>query len=408
MNNNTNKFLSLCEENDYNSVLNFYNNNAKINLRYNNEEAFKIMCLRGNIDLIKWVLKVEPNINIFIDNNECFNILCKNGHYKTFIWLYIKYCNEKSINNIYLLFIETCKGGNIKLVKYVFSIFRDNIKNRMKEILNFICRYGNIEMLKYIISQIDDLNRFNQETLLESAYLSEDLEMIKYLTGLFDDKNDYYITFFDLVIYISNIEIIKWFINRYNINDLTIKDNAIFFNLLENEKFEGLEYFILNYQNVIDKINNNINQKSKLDNFVLNSNSIKVQHLKLLLENFNIDLTGRDHLFFRNNCYSANIKILEFLNSRYPNKYYFKYINNEITDWYINREVKIVEDKLVDEIDICPICLDSKSDIISKCSHQFCIDCITTIFSKSRNFTICPICRSSVKEFNSLIKYIII
>ena len=408
MNTNTSKFLLLCEENNYNNILDFYNNNSKIYLRYNNEEAFKILCLRGNIDLIKWILKIEPNINIFIDNNECFNILCRNGHFKTFIWLYLKYCNGKSLNDIYLLFTDACRGGNIKLVKYVFSIFKDRLTNKMIEILNFICRYGNMEILKYILTEIENLENYNCYMILENCYMSENLEIIDYMTNVIEFENkfkDEYKTFLlEIVTILSNIEIIKWFINKYKITDLSFDNNSLFFNLLENDNYEGIEYLFEVNKDVKDIIKNNDLQTNKLKNFLKSTTNVNIETLKLILNNFeDINIFDNDHLFFRNNCNSQNIEVIKFLVKRYPTYYYIQVINSELIDWYIKRNLFVSENKIIKSLETCPICLEKDSEIISSCHHQFCFECINVIYSRSRDIIKCPICRASVKSFNPLI-----
>ena len=47
----------------------------------------------------------------------------------------------------------------------------------------------------------------------------------------------------------------------------------------------------------------------------------------------------------------------------------------------------------IDEVDECSICMNNKCNIITKCNHQFCLQCLEENYKKSKD---CPVCRQQI------------
>ena len=145
-------FISICKENSYNDTVNFYNNNTNLII---DNEIFEIFCYNGNLELMKWALKINPNIDVTINNGKNFHTLCKQGHFRAFKWLYVVYYHDGKINDLYLLFINACQGGNIMLIKYIYSLFHTRISNRIEDIYNFILTSNNAEVQDVVLDLLE-------------------------------------------------------------------------------------------------------------------------------------------------------------------------------------------------------------------------------------------------------------
>ena len=71
---------------------------------------------------------------------------------------------------------------------------------------------------------------------------------------------------------------------------------------------------------------------------------------------------------------SSSGGLATWLKSINPNEYFFEVANYTILNWYISKIIKIYGVQEVEEIDECPICFTTSSDMITSCDHQFCRD----------------------------------
>ena len=82
-------FVHSCEYGHL-EVVQYIYNIGEINIHFSKELSFRSACRSGNLEIVKWLLEIEPQINIHIHND--------------------------------LAFVEGCKNGNITLVKFLFEL----------------------------------------------------------------------------------------------------------------------------------------------------------------------------------------------------------------------------------------------------------------------------------------------
>ena len=91
---------------------------------------------------------------------------------------------------------------------------------------------------------------------------------------------------------------------------------------------------------------------------------------------------------------SEYFEIVDWIMEIEPERYNIQY-NGEMTEiisFEINKKLVIEKSKIVENIIECPICYDTKSQIITCCDHQFCYNCFNEYFKKNTNIC-CPYCR---------------
>lgn len=73
------------------------NNNLPVDIHYNNDEAFRFSCQRGDLESAKWLIgysnKINSKININARDEYAFRYACFNGHLEVAKWL-VEYGKE--------------------------------------------------------------------------------------------------------------------------------------------------------------------------------------------------------------------------------------------------------------------------------------------------------------------------
>ena len=102
----------------------------------------------------------------------------------------------------------------------------------------------------------------------------------------------------------------------------------------------------------------------------------------------NIDIRFNNDQAFISACKSDNIEVASYLESLLSSFYNLEIENEHIIKYSINKFPFF--DKISVVIDKCCICYETNSNIITECTHQFCYDCLSMWYDKSKR---CPYCR---------------
>ena len=239
-------------------------------------------------------------------------------------------------------------------------------------------------------------------------YYPNIIENIKYFNEVCDTGN------LEIVIYMHNIQKQKQIIINYE---------ELFINVCNNNKTNIAEWIL--------SIDNNINNTHFLEYvFIIFGFRMNIYILKWLLKiNPTININIHNNIIFKNACINGNIDIVKLL-FKFNNNIDISCIKNylylneninkctETLQWItynnskyavycdhgtIKCKIKIISDiKIIDNIEICIICLDRNCNIITNCNHQYCLDCISIWYNKDKS---CPICRKNDKLYFFEIKY---
>ena len=76
------EFINLCINGKLNELKKYYSEYEKINIHYNEEEAFKKSCYFGHIEIVKWLFEKSQDTEIGLINiqwmvNVLFYIVAK-------------------------------------------------------------------------------------------------------------------------------------------------------------------------------------------------------------------------------------------------------------------------------------------------------------------------------------------
>lgn len=127
-----------------------------INVRENDDYAFRLSCIGGDLNFVKFLFEFDKNINIHNRNELAFRVSCKYGNLEIAQWLY--FLDNKidvHTDNEYAFRIS-CKNGYIDVAKWLYSLDNKiNIRMNNDEIFKIACRSGHIKIAKWLCTICD-------------------------------------------------------------------------------------------------------------------------------------------------------------------------------------------------------------------------------------------------------------
>ena len=168
-----NDFFQLMIEFNYKDCAQYLLNEHSIEISANNEEAFKLACASGNVNMVKMLL--HHNIHIDISNNEeeAMKRACKYGNLLVVKFLHkIKPSIDLSIHQDEM-FYSSCINGKINIVKWLYHHRGNNIHPDaiLKHGLIGACKNGHLEVAKWLYNTFDnvDLTIDSDASFIEAA-----------------------------------------------------------------------------------------------------------------------------------------------------------------------------------------------------------------------------------------------
>ena len=112
-----------------------------------------------------------------------------------------------------------------------------------------------------------------------------------------------------------------------------------------------------------------------------------------------INIYADEHWAFIRTCKNGHTNTALFFANTYPDLYCVKTDKqNNITEWFVRKNIIVSKTKIIKDIDDCIICRTYKSNIITSCNHQFCYECLNYLYRDSKNM-LCPLCRNKNIKF---------
>jgi ankyrin repeat protein len=151
-------FYRACIENLFDYAKYLVKNNKDIDFSKIANICFFETCLKGNLDMLSWLLTIIKN-DINIDYNNAFLAACKNGHLHVMKWL-LSIKNDKiNINESDdCVFKMACENGYLNIVKWLLSIDNNNIK--IFPGYDIACKFDNQEITCFLLT-LDPKRKLN-------------------------------------------------------------------------------------------------------------------------------------------------------------------------------------------------------------------------------------------------------
>jgi hypothetical protein len=130
-----------------------------------------------------------------------------------------------------------------------------------------------------------------------------------------------------------------------------------------------------------------------------------------------IDLCTADDYAFKNACVNGHLHVAQWLVSLAPNKYtiwidprtnQITSIINPFSPTHLRKTSKVLH---LNDIDECPICYNTQSNLQTPCGHQFCEPCLQKWLSDQKglsNKQSCPYCMANISATTTTFQPIIL
>ena len=154
---------------------------------------------------------------------------------------------------------------------------------------------------------------------------------------------------------------------------------------------------ILEYQSLIES--NEINYDDAFT-YACKNGHIDVAKWLLSIKS-DIDISANDDKAFTDACLNDHINIAKWFIELNPQKYVIEIINSKIVSFQIRKTLKLLPDVIsFNEIKQCIICCIEQSNIITRCNHQFCNQCLNSWYTINKT---CPCCRELLINCNKIL-----
>lgn len=353
---------------------NLFKNNNKQSMGscYSNISVLLEQTIEKN-DFVLFKKIIENNINEFKNNNYCFydiysNIikLCR------FDVSYQQYVNLFNIilvkNCIYINYVERFLKNNMIIINDLDIIFSDQeYLIYIDEIFYYLMRNHGYKNARFLIQKFHNNITFNIQKIYIFAFDQENVECFE---TYFNLSNINYVYIFLVGCKLDDMKLIEIaskhcsdYINEKLINGMAVINNFSIYEkhnimlwLSKKNNFDYSHNFVIDKYKIIDekqswfcfqyKINNKTTTIASDNFYDLANENIIIKTLN------NSELFSNEILFFS------------------------KKINEKNND--------------IDDCEKCPICLIKTNDIITNCTHKYCLSCIIKCKNNSEK---CPICR---------------
>tara|TARA_Y100000991_G_C21975361_1_gene351866 strand:- start:2051 stop:3250 length:1200 start_codon:yes stop_codon:yes gene_type:complete len=389
------KFLLICEKADTKEVQKYFNNHNNLQLSYNDHEALYWFCNSNNIELIKWYLNNQSTDNNI--PNSIINNIMQMGN-ASIIDIFEKY--NCSFDKMELLKLSCRYNNNIIFFKIINDMDYNDINNNLFSMLKLtvIHNEDDLKIIKKLIEY--NINNDLINGIFNNIYLYDKYKTFNYLIQFFSKKLNLDIVFYNICSY-SKLEFIELFYNIFPNYDFSNNCNAVI-QSFHNDDGGIIEFLLKKNTDIITIIKSNIIALLKIEE-LFEDEFISLSNLILAYLLFpNIDVTKNSNIFFTKCCKENRVEWADFIFKKYPHKYYLEIEENNIIKWSIKQDLLCNGNKIVTNIDQCPICLTNISNCITDCEHQFCYECLNTIYNRNFNNFNCSLCRKIITNVLNL------
>ena len=304
---------------------------------------------------------------------------------------------------------ESCEaiGNFFEWIKYTsLKIFREEYEqkypfpiNQYKDVLfRMICSFGYLEQAKILYENHPniDLNVLKEECF-RNACQNGHLQLAKWLYEITENHIDFGIfdhQAFRFACVKNHFETAQWI---YSLNPNIKFENATY----RENLFSGCCFFgSLPMTKWLLEIfpETDIHFSDELI-FRTTCNQGHLEIAQWLYQTYpDINIEAKEHQSFVNSCKKNLKNVALWLNTLKPEQYNIFIEDNKITDYSIktNLEIRESPNNKPKQSEICPICQDSESDVITTCNHSFCYKCINRWHKKNDK---CPLCKTATLDF---------
>jgi len=197
-------------------------------------EIFKVSCLNGQFEIMKWLYELNIEINIHLEHDYLFIYSCENGYLDIAKWLFS--LNETINIHEPSLFFVSCERGQLEILKWLHEFGGVDIYDKSNSLFDRCCIHGYLDIIKWFCEIDEKINiHMNGDMGFYHSCLHGHLDVAKWLynrslyecTYLRNKKIDIHMNFNSIFLYCFNyacFDVIEWLIQFDEYDNKMIKD----------------------------------------------------------------------------------------------------------------------------------------------------------------------------------------
>jgi hypothetical protein len=132
-------------------------------------KSFVFLSCFPHIDLLEWILQMEPTLCHTTEYYNAFYNACVNNHISVAAWLYDKQPNIPFHFNDDQLFRETCRERNLQIAKWLYFLCPNiNLSACQDDAFVSACIQGDIQLALWIASCVNQQNNCSKKYIIHS------------------------------------------------------------------------------------------------------------------------------------------------------------------------------------------------------------------------------------------------
>ena len=185
--------LCFCCRNGYLNVVKYICSTNTVDIHEKKEEPFTLACQCNHLDIAKFLYDIDPSIDIYVDSCNPFALACKFNNLEVVKWLIDIEPSVLDSEEFPDYFTESCENGSIETIKYILSV-KEDLFTRIdaKELIKTVSYTSNQDVLKWLLEKVSISNSDIIDSTFTSACFKGNINIVKYLISIYKDvENDY-------------------------------------------------------------------------------------------------------------------------------------------------------------------------------------------------------------------------
>jgi hypothetical protein len=122
-------------------------------IKANKQSIFFKACEHGKLDIMIWLLTIEPFTYIFLMDEELFLTACKGDYLHICQWIFFLSHDFDLREEDDLFFRVACEYNSQKVCEWILSKNPEIIQDHCKHVFHYACKYNRLSLVQYLINQ---------------------------------------------------------------------------------------------------------------------------------------------------------------------------------------------------------------------------------------------------------------
>lgn len=276
-------------------------------IRYHRESIFLKACEHGKLDVMVWLLTMEPFTFLFSMDEELFVTAVKGNHLPICQWIYFLSHELDLRGDDDLYYRLSCEHNSLRVKEWLLSKHPEILDTQYHHTFHYGCKYNHFQLIQTLLLRYPHL-QVTYDDLYQSC-MEGHLEIAQYIYPYVTDLSSSLVnTLFTHVCVQDQFEIAKWLLYMEPCIDLVANEQVVYI----CSAFD-LSFFTLLYDR-----HDHIPPEVQKEMFVQLSVNGKLQEFEYFLKFFQDEQLEFDQELLQHACQGGNTTIVSLILSYNP------------------------------------------------------------------------------------------